>query len=58
VFVRGEVLVAAPREVTWDALADIATHVDWMADADTITFTTAQHRASARRSSAAPRSAR
>jgi carbon monoxide dehydrogenase subunit G len=40
VLVRGEVLVAAPIEVTWAALADLASHVDWMADAESITFTT------------------
>jgi carbon monoxide dehydrogenase subunit G len=43
VFVRGEVVVAAPRDVAWAALADIASHVEWMADAETITFTSAQH---------------
>ena len=41
-FVRGEVLVAAPVDVTWAALADIASHVEWMADAETITFTSEQ----------------
>jgi carbon monoxide dehydrogenase subunit G len=38
------VVVAAPLDVTWAALADIASHVDWMADAETITFTSTQHR--------------
>jgi carbon monoxide dehydrogenase subunit G len=42
--IRGEVMVAAPIEVTWAALADIASHVDWMADAESITFTTESHR--------------
>lgn len=37
--VRGEVIVAAPVDVTWAALADIASHVEWMADAESITFT-------------------
>jgi carbon monoxide dehydrogenase subunit G len=41
-YVRGEVLVAAPRDVVWDALANIASHVEWMADAESITFTTDQ----------------
>ena len=41
--VRGDVNVDAPIEVVWDALADIASHVDWMADAESITFTSAQH---------------
>jgi carbon monoxide dehydrogenase subunit G len=42
VYIRGEVTVAAPRQVTWAQLADIASHVEWMADADRITFTTDQ----------------
>ncbi|MEY2470964.1 MAG: hypothetical protein QOK28_293 [Actinomycetota bacterium] len=41
-FIRGEVVVAAPREATWAALADIKSHVQWMADAETITFTSDQ----------------
>lgn len=41
-FIRGEVDVAAPLDVTWAALADVASHVDWMADAESITFTTPQ----------------
>jgi carbon monoxide dehydrogenase subunit G len=40
--VRGEVIVDAPIEPTWSALADIASHVDWMADAESITFTSPQ----------------
>jgi carbon monoxide dehydrogenase subunit G len=31
--------VDAPVEVVWDALADIAAHVEWMADARAIRFT-------------------
>ncbi len=42
--IRGEVVVAAPIDVTWSALADIASHVEWMADAESITFTTDQRR--------------
>ena len=42
--IRGEVVVDAPIAATWDALADIASHVEWMADADSITFTTEQQR--------------
>jgi hypothetical protein len=42
VLVRCAHVVAAPREVTWAALADIASHVTWMADAETITFTSEQ----------------
>ena len=41
---RGEVLVPAPVAVTWNALADIASHVEWMADAESITFTSEQRR--------------
>lgn len=41
---RGEVLVPAPVAVTWEALADIASHVEWMADAESITFTSTQRR--------------
>jgi carbon monoxide dehydrogenase subunit G len=40
--IRGEVIVDAPIEPTWSALADIASHVEWMADAESITFTSAQ----------------
>ncbi len=36
--VRREVIVAAPIEATWEALSDLASHVDWMADAESITF--------------------
>ncbi|HVV37843.1 MAG TPA: SRPBCC family protein [Acidimicrobiales bacterium] len=39
---RGEIDVAAPRAVTWSALADIASHVEWMVDAESITFVTDQ----------------
>ena len=42
--IRGEVIVAAPRATAWAALADIASHVDWMADAESITFTSTMHR--------------
>lgn len=42
--VRGEVIIAAPVEVTWAALADIASHVEWMADAESITFTSTLRR--------------
>ena len=42
--IRGEVTIAAPIAATWAALADIATHVEWMADAESIIFTSDQHR--------------
>lgn len=42
--VRGDVLVHAPLDATWDALADLASHVEWMADAESITFLGEQRR--------------
>ncbi|HUR76371.1 MAG TPA: SRPBCC family protein [Acidimicrobiales bacterium] len=39
-----EVLVDAPLAATWEVLADISTHVEWMADAESIAFTTPQRR--------------
>jgi carbon monoxide dehydrogenase subunit G len=41
-YVRGEVTVAAAKDVVWNALADIASHVEWMADAESIEFTSDQ----------------
>ena len=41
---RGEVLVAAPLDPTWAALADIASHVAWMADAESLIFSSEQRR--------------
>ena len=40
--VRGEVIVNAPVDTAWRALADISSHVEWMADAESITFTSTQ----------------
>jgi hypothetical protein len=40
--IRGEVAIGVPPARTWDALADLGSHVDWMADAETITFTSDQ----------------
>jgi uncharacterized protein YndB with AHSA1/START domain len=34
--------IAAPPEVVWAAVEDIATHVEWMADAEAIRFDTDQ----------------
>lgn len=34
--------LAAPVATVWSALADISSHVRWMADAEAITFTTGQ----------------
>ena len=41
---RGEVVIDAPVGVAWHSLADIASHVDWMADAESIAFTSGQRR--------------
>ncbi len=38
--VRVEQDIAAPRQVVWDDIADIASHAEWMADAETISFLT------------------
>lgn len=38
--VRVEQQILAPRSVVWDDIADIASHVEWMADAESITFLT------------------
>jgi uncharacterized protein YndB with AHSA1/START domain len=32
------VVIAAPVETVWEAAADLASHVEWMADAESITF--------------------
>jgi hypothetical protein len=40
--IRLAVTTTASPAVTWAALADIASHVDWMRDADEITFVTEQ----------------
>lgn len=42
--IRGEVAIAASAEATWAALADISSHVEWMADAESIRFTSDHHR--------------
>lgn len=41
--IRGEVAIDASVEATWAALADISSHVNWMADAESIRFTSDQH---------------
>ena len=33
------IVIDAPPEVVWAAVRDIRSHVDWMADAESITFT-------------------
>ena len=37
--IRGAVTINAPIDAAWSALADIASHVHWMADAESIRFT-------------------
>lgn len=36
------VSIAAPVERVWEAVSDLASHVDWMADAESIAFRTDQ----------------
>jgi uncharacterized protein YndB with AHSA1/START domain len=40
--VQVSVVIDAPRKVVWEALEDVASHVDWMADAVEIRFRTRQ----------------
>jgi len=42
VSVRIEQAIDAPIQRVWDDVADIASHVEWMADAESITFRTRQ----------------
>lgn len=37
-------MIDAPPEVVWQTVEQIERHVDWMTDAESITFTTASHR--------------
>ena len=41
---RVETTIAAPPEAVWAHLEDIASHTEWMADATSIDFPTAQRR--------------
>jgi hypothetical protein len=41
--IRGATTIEASPETTWSAIEDITSHVVWMADAESITFTSAQH---------------
>jgi hypothetical protein len=41
--IRVVTTIRASPETTWSAIEKIETHVNWMADAESITFTTAQH---------------
>lgn len=38
-----EQLLDAPPAVVWEDIRDIASHVEWMADAESITFTSGHH---------------
>ena len=40
--IRTSIVVEAPPEAVWTELAEISDHVEWMADAEAITFTTDQ----------------
>jgi uncharacterized protein YndB with AHSA1/START domain len=37
--IRVSVTLPAPPAMVWDDLADLSSHVEWMADAESITFT-------------------
>lgn len=39
-----DTVIDAPPEAVWDAVADIGTHVEWMADAEAIRFTSERRR--------------
>ena len=40
--IHGEVDIAVPIDQAWAALSDLGSHVEWMADAESITFTSDQ----------------
>lgn len=42
--IRVAVTVDAPQAVVWNHLADLASHAEWMADAESIEFRSAAHR--------------
>jgi len=42
--VKVSVVIEAPLENVWAAAADLESHVEWMADAESITFLTARRR--------------
>jgi len=41
--IRGEITINAPIAEVWARLADISSHVEWMADAESIAFTSPSH---------------
>jgi hypothetical protein len=42
--IKVAVMIDEPPEVVWRTVEQIERHVDWMADAESITFTTSAHR--------------
>jgi carbon monoxide dehydrogenase subunit G len=42
--IKVAVMIDAPPEVVWRTVEQIERHVDWMTDAQSITFTTSSHR--------------
>jgi uncharacterized protein YndB with AHSA1/START domain len=47
--IQVEVTIPAPPQTVWDDLADLASHVEWMADAESIEFLTDQQEGSGTR---------
>lgn len=41
--IRIEQTIPAPVQRVWDDIADVSSHVEWMADAESISFLTEQH---------------
>ncbi len=37
-------MLDAPADAVWDDLADVGTHAEWMTDAESLRFTSEQHR--------------
>ena len=56
--IKVSTMLDAPPNEVWDDLADIASHVEWMADAAAIRFLSSQTAAWGRASSATRRSGR
>jgi uncharacterized protein YndB with AHSA1/START domain len=44
VSIRVATTIEAPPEAVWSSLADVGSHVEWMADAEAIRFASPQHR--------------
>ena len=53
--VEVSVVIKAPLEAVWAAAADLQSHIEWMADAESITFLTARHRGAGTRMEVATR---